>query len=297
MAGSEKEPTNNITSEDTSLMSEEPQELIKDIEETLDEERILKPEETQASTQVSSDPEYAAESERISSPEETGQTINNNVNGNKDTPKEIDIIDQQNEIVPEDVDLESSEQHFTSPPPDVDTQSDEHTENIQDNESEEQIKVEDQLDQVKPENQSPPPTPITDQPQSSPEKIPESERDTRSLDTGQQTKDDLGLVGPKTDREERLASAPPRLGTDEMCQVDTILQDLWHCAVAVGTDIPLTECQTDPSVVDTAICDTVFEEHSYIKQNSLVRITLLQLPNTINLSSGKEHCLFPPTLI
>lgn len=269
MAGSEKEPTNNITSEDTSLMSEEPQELIKDIEEPLDEERILKPEETQASTQVSSDPEYAAESERISSPEETGQTINNNVNGNKDTPKEIDIIDQQNEIVSEDVDSESSEQHFTPPPPDVDTQSDEHTENIQDNESEEQIKVEDQLDQVKPENQSPPPTPITDQPQSSPEKIPESERDTRSLDTGQQTKDDLGLVGPKTDREERLASAPPRLGTDEMCQVDTILQDLWHCAVAVGTDIPLTECQTDPSVVDTAICDTVFEEHSYIKQNSL----------------------------
>lgn len=111
----------------------------------------------------------------------------------------------------------------------------------------------------------------------------------------QQTKDDLGLVGPKTDREERLASAPPRLGTDEMCQVDTILQDLWHCAVAVGTDIPLTECQTDPSVVDTAICDTVFEEHSYIKQNSLVRITLLQLPNNINLSSGKEHCLFPPS--
>ncbi|XP_051888473.1 cilia- and flagella-associated protein 251 [Pristis pectinata] len=266
MDESKQDPAISPSGEDANIVSEDPQELMRNVEEHLDQEEMMK---SESLTQPSSDPANAVETERISTPEETGQLSNNNMNGNESTVKAIDSTDQQNEMVFEGVDSIVDEQHLHSPTLDGETHSDESKENTQDNELGRQMKDEDQSDQVKPEDQGPAPTPIIDQLQTSRENLPEAERAKISMNTGQLTKDDLGLLGLKTEGQGRIASAPARLAPDIFCQDEIIHQDICRCAVAVGADDTIAECPPETSLVDTAVCDTVFEEHSYIKQNSL----------------------------
>ncbi|XP_069789381.1 cilia- and flagella-associated protein 251 isoform X2 [Narcine bancroftii] len=261
MAESEQDPPKDASSEDENTVSEDLEELTEKVTEHFDPKGMMTP---RSSTELPTDPENAVESERIPISEEL---MNNSVGGNESPAKASNRDDQQKETVFEDVDSISAERHLPPPTPDHETYSAEYREITQHNEIGDQ--KEDQFEQVKPEFQGPAPTPTNDQLQSSPENLLEMERAMVSQKSGQLTKDDLGLVNVRKDGQGLLDSAPPRLVSDIFCQDETIHQDVCLCAVAVGADNPMGKCPPDTSLVDTAICDTVFEEHSYMKQNSL----------------------------
>ncbi|XP_072921672.1 cilia- and flagella-associated protein 251 isoform X2 [Hemitrygon akajei] len=262
MDESEQDPATNASEEEVNIISEETQELMKNVEGHLDQEEPMKPESL---TQLSSETANALESESNSTPEGTGQLGSDDVNGNENTVKANDSTDQQNEMVSEDV---ADEQHSSSPKPDTETYSAEYQENAQGIELGEQIKNDDQSD-VNPENQGPAPTPVADQPQAFPDNLPETEGGTIPVNTEQLTKDDLGLFSLTTEGQRRIVPASPRPASDIFCQDEVIHKDICCHAVAVGADDTMAICPPESSLVDTAVCDSVFEEHSYIKKNSL----------------------------
>ncbi|GCB76259.1 hypothetical protein scyTo_0019115 [Scyliorhinus torazame] len=60
----------------------------------------------------------------------------------------------------------------------------------------------------------------------------------------------------------RIISAPARLRPDPaFCVPNALITDMCSCADPMAG--------LEPSMVETSVCDTVFEENSYIKQNSL----------------------------
>uniref|UniRef100_UPI00398E5429 cilia- and flagella-associated protein 251 isoform X2 n=1 Tax=Pristiophorus japonicus TaxID=55135 RepID=UPI00398E5429 len=99
----------------------------------------------------------------------------------------------------------------------------------------------------------------------------ENEENTLDNDFGEQLKveeqfdQDQPEVSAPTSNDVQLTSAPEM---DSVSSSQNTGQDIC-CGALVGPDYPMAECPPDPSLVNTAICDTVFEENTYIKQNSL----------------------------
>ncbi|XP_078410785.1 cilia- and flagella-associated protein 251 [Cetorhinus maximus] len=129
---------------------------------------------------------------------------------------------------------------------------------MSDNDFGEQLKIEEQIDNVQAGVSAPAPTDA--QLPSVPQNFSEIDSISICQSTGQ--KNGQGMVSHEADGQMRIVSAPARLHPDAaFCVPNALINDMCSCAY------PLAE--QEPSLVETSVCDTVFEENAYIKQNSL----------------------------
>ncbi|XP_067911131.1 cilia- and flagella-associated protein 251 isoform X2 [Heterodontus francisci] len=265
MAESEQDPTEDAPGGDVEVLPEDPQELLKNVEEHFDQEVTMQPESpAPGEIQFSSDPENTTEKDSTLAPDDTGQLTTDNVIINEGTVNQASqSTEQQNAVVFDGSESISTAGQSSFPLADGKTHSVE--ENVHDDGFGEQLKVEEQVDQVQVGVSALTPTIV--QLSSAPGNCPEIDYVSTSQNTGQ---DGRGTVSCEVDGQMRIGSAPARLHPDAaFCIENALSQDICSCASATEADVFIAEREPESSLVQTAVCDTVFEENSYMKQNSL----------------------------
>ncbi|GCC24021.1 hypothetical protein chiPu_0002420 [Chiloscyllium punctatum] len=255
MAESEQDLTEDVSGRDAEKHSEAPQELLENVGEQFDQNEGNRSLSSSSRKIIFfSETENAEEKDSTSTPEDTGQPATNEVTmGESPVNQASQSTDLQDEVVSEGRETVSA---ALSPLADSETHPAE--EKKHDSDIEEQMKVEKQMDQVgvRPSVAS---STSAQRPSTSGSR---SKMDSTS--TSQVIEQDgQGTVSHEAAEGARTFSAPPRLRPDlAFCLPNVVTSDLCSC---VADD----SRETDASLVETAVCDTVFEEKSYIKQNSL----------------------------
>ncbi|XP_067861898.1 cilia- and flagella-associated protein 251 isoform X2 [Heptranchias perlo] len=149
MAESEQDPTEDAPIGDAEVLSEDPQELLKNVEEHFDQEEEMQPESSApGEIQLSSEPENDTEKGITSAPQDTGQLTPDNVIVNEGTVNQASYSTElQDEVVSEGLESISTAEQSLLPPADGETHSVENEENMHVNDFGEQLKVEEQFDQ------------------------------------------------------------------------------------------------------------------------------------------------------
>ncbi|XP_048467541.1 cilia- and flagella-associated protein 251 [Rhincodon typus] len=259
MAEHKQDLTEDVSSGDAEEQSEAPPELLKNVGEHLDQNKgSSSPSSTPRKIKFFFDPENAEENASTLAPEDTGQLATNDLTMTESTVNQANQSpDLQDGAVSEDLETVSAAGQPPVPSPDSEIHPAE--EKKHDNNIGEQTSVDKPMDQVD-IGVSVASSTSAQQP-SAPGSHSNMASTSTSQDIGQ---DGQGTVSQEAVEEIRTFSAPPRLRPDPaFCVPNVLASDLCSCAA----DDSMLE--TDASLVETAICDTVFEEKSYIKQNSL----------------------------
>ncbi|XP_038645680.1 cilia- and flagella-associated protein 251 [Scyliorhinus canicula] len=244
MAESEQDLTEDVPGGDAEVLSEDPQELLKNV----DQEEEMQPDRSPpVEIQFTSGPENAPENDSISAPEDTEELTSNNLIINESTVNEASQGDEL-----QDGGLESISDAGQSLLPSADGETHPVQGKMHVNDIGEQLKTEEQIDQVQANVSAP--TPAGTRLPTAPISCSEIDSTSTSWNTGKD--------GQGTDGQMRIISAPARLRPDPaFCVPSALITDMCSCIDPMSL--------LESSMVETSVCDTVFEENSYIKQNSL----------------------------
>ncbi|XP_048412267.2 cilia- and flagella-associated protein 251 isoform X2 [Stegostoma tigrinum] len=259
MTEHKRDLTEDVSSGDAEEHSEASPELPKDVGEHFDQNKgSSSPSSTPRKIKFFSDPENAEENVSTLAPEDTGQPATNDLTMSESTVNQANQSpDLQDGVVSEDLETVSAAGKSPVPSPDSELHPAEGKKH--DNKIREQMSVDKPMDQVD--------VGVSDTSSTSAQQpsAPGSHSKMASTSTSQDiVQDGEGSVRQEAVEEIRTSSAPARLRPDPaFCVPNLLASDPCSCAA----DDSMLE--TDASLVETAICDTVFEEKSYIKQNSL----------------------------